>query len=67
MRRASTKASPEELIAELGRTQEEFAAAERRARTYLAAHGVLDQTERDVRELLREAAETGNTAAPETV
>jgi hypothetical protein len=67
MRPASTKASPEELIAELGRSQEELAAAERRARTYLAAQGILDQTERDVRALVRDAAETGNTAAPETV
>jgi hypothetical protein len=67
MRPTSTKARPEELIAELGRAQGEFAAAERRARTYLAAHGVLDQTQHDVRALLREAAEPGNTTGSETV
>jgi hypothetical protein len=56
-----------ELLAELGRTQRELAAAERRARSYLAERGVLDQTTRDVRALLRESVETGNSEAPESV
>jgi hypothetical protein len=62
-----TKASPEELSAELGRTQAEFAAAERRARTYLAEQGVLDQTERDLGALLRETPEAGNRTSSQTV
>ena len=64
MRATKTKT---ELVAELGRTQTELAAAERRARTYLARRGVLDQTERDLRALLRESAETGNSEGSEPV
>lgn len=67
MRPASTRADPEELLAELGRTQEEFAAAERNVRTYLAGEGVLDQTERDARALLRERLEAGNSKSSQTV
>ena len=61
------KARAEDLTAEHGRAQEEYAAAERRARTYLAEHGVLDQTERDLGALLREAVETGNSEGSQTV
>jgi hypothetical protein len=56
---------PDPLLAELGRTWEEFAAAERRARTALSQRGVRDQTARDVRALLREAAD-GAAGDPET-
>jgi hypothetical protein len=63
----ATKASPEELNAELDRTQEEFAAADRRLRTYLAEQGVLDQTQRDARALLRESLEAGNSKSSQTV
>jgi predicted transcriptional regulator len=60
MNPAATTARPDELLAELGRAWEQFAAAERRARTYLAREGVLDQTDREVRSLLRELAASGN-------
>ena len=42
------------LIADLDRAREMFAAAERRARTYLVRRGVIDQTYRDLTSLLRE-------------
>jgi hypothetical protein len=47
-------ADPHHLLTELGRSGEDFAAAERRARTFLSLHGVRDQTTRDLRLLLRE-------------
>jgi hypothetical protein len=42
------------LLADLDRARELFAAAERRARTYLVRRGVIDQTDRDLPSLLRE-------------
>lgn len=47
----------EALLADLDNTRELFAAAERRGRTYLAGRGELDQTNRDLSSLLREALE----------
>jgi hypothetical protein len=44
----------DELLADLDRAREMFEAAERRARTYLVRRGVIDQTDRDLRSLLRE-------------
>ena len=42
------------LLADLDRAREVFEAAERRARTYLARRGVIDQTCGDLASLLRE-------------
>ena len=42
------------LIADLDRAREMFEAAERRARTYLARRGIIDQTRRDLTSLLHE-------------
>src|SRR5512145_2227975 len=42
------------LLADLDRVREMFEVADRRARTYLAPRGVIDQTRRDLRSLLRE-------------
>ena len=44
----------EALLADLDRGREMFAAADRRARTYLVDRGVIDQTHRDLTLLLRE-------------
>jgi hypothetical protein len=44
----------DELLAELDRAREMFEAAERRARTYLARRGVIDQKDRDLPSLLHE-------------
>ena len=46
------------LLADLDRGREMFAAAERRARTYLVRHGLIDQTHRDLRSLLLELDES---------
>jgi hypothetical protein len=46
----------EALLADLEQERKEFLAADRRARTYLARRGVLDQTSRGLATLLREAA-----------
>jgi hypothetical protein len=43
------------LLAELDEARRLFEAADRRARTYLARRGVLDQTSRDIVPLLRDA------------
>ena len=42
------------LLADLDRTREMFETADLRARTYLVDRGVIDQTHRDLRSLLRE-------------
>jgi hypothetical protein len=42
------------LLTDLDRAREVFEAAERRARTYLVRRGVIDQTGRNLRSLLRE-------------
>jgi hypothetical protein len=42
------------LLADLDRARKVFEAAERRARTYLVRRGVIDQTCRDPKSLLRE-------------
>lgn len=39
---------PDSLLAELEQARAQFQAAERQARTYLACHGILDQTHLDV-------------------
>ena len=49
------------LLADLDRGREMFAAAERRARTYLVRRGVIDQTHRDLRSLLRECVHAQDT------
>jgi hypothetical protein len=48
----------EALVADLDHARELFATAERRARTYLVDHDVLDQTNRDLASLLREPGPT---------
>jgi hypothetical protein len=50
------KADPEQLLRELEEARGHFGAAERRARTYLADRGLLDQTSRGLTVLLREAS-----------
>jgi hypothetical protein len=47
---------PEEIFRALDQAEELGGAAERRARTYLAAHGLLDHTNRDLRLLVLEVA-----------
>ena len=47
---------PEEILRALDQAEELGGAAERRARTYLAAHGLLDHTNRDLRLLVLEVA-----------
>jgi hypothetical protein len=47
---------PEEILRALDRAEELGGAAERRARTYLAVHDLLDQTNRDLRLLVLEVA-----------
>jgi hypothetical protein len=49
-----TELEGEKLLAELGRARALLEAVERRARTYLVQHGVLDQTRRDLESLVRE-------------
>lgn len=44
----------EALLADLDHARDALAAAERRARTYLARRGVLDQTKGDLASMLRE-------------
>jgi hypothetical protein len=47
---------PEEILRALDQAEELAGAAERRARTYLAAHDLLDHTNRDLRLLVLEVA-----------
>jgi hypothetical protein len=48
-------AEADRLLAELARARAQFEAADRRARTYLAERGLLEQTRRDLTAMLREA------------
>jgi hypothetical protein len=67
-----TGGDAENLLAELERARQAFAAAERRVRTSLVERGVLDQTSQGLRTLVREAAEqdqraeTRSRASPST-
>jgi hypothetical protein len=47
---------PEEILRALDQAEELGGEAERRARTYLAVHDLLDQTNRDLRLLVLEVA-----------
>jgi hypothetical protein len=48
MKHSNARTEPDALIAELEQARAQFQAAERRSRTYLACHGILDQTHVDV-------------------
>ncbi|GIU96069.1 MAG: hypothetical protein KatS3mg012_2526 [Gaiellaceae bacterium] len=56
---------PETLLAELNYARELFAKADRRARTFLAERGVIDQADRDLVSLLRACCDASS-AAPES-
>jgi hypothetical protein len=53
MTHAKARTEPDALLAELEQARAQFQAAERRSRTYLASHGMLDQTHVDVTAALR--------------
>ena len=63
MKSEDQKREVEALQRELEQTRAAFSGAERRARTYLVEHGVLDQTNRGLSVLLREAAEKDDQTA----
>jgi uncharacterized protein involved in exopolysaccharide biosynthesis len=48
MTHAKVRTEPDALLAELEQARAQFQAAERQSRTYLACHGILDQTHADV-------------------
>ena len=50
---SEAETQPGDMLAELERTRTEFERAERRARTYLAERGVLDQTWGDLAAALK--------------
>jgi uncharacterized protein involved in exopolysaccharide biosynthesis len=52
------------LLAELERSRAEFERAERAARSYLAGHGILDQTQLDVEAALKSIGVEGGRAEP---